>query len=146
MNVNTLISLSLIIRISIGVFASGVFMYFVAHYAELRSELVQAERQLNLTAHGKLATTHLGRRVMFEAMWTCAIASISALIGAFVPLLVAFILPQYRWVAILVALVMLGLLGIGLAKAVYGSTLRWSILLITSGFVLWYLGTKLKIV
>ncbi|MBS0350139.1 MAG: hypothetical protein JSR33_02945 [Proteobacteria bacterium] len=146
MNVNVVMSWSLAIRISIGVLCSGVLMYFVSNYSELRSQLVQAERQLNLTTHGKLATTHLGRRVLLEAVVACVIASISAFIGAFIPLLMAVILPQYREVPIIVALLMLGLLGIGLAKTLYGSVIRWSILLILGGLVLWYAGTQLHIV
>jgi hypothetical protein len=32
----------------------------VAHYAELRAELLHVERELNLMSRGKLATTRLG--------------------------------------------------------------------------------------
>jgi predicted membrane protein (TIGR00267 family) len=146
MNVNAVMTWSLAVRISIGVLASGVFMYFVSNYSELRSQLVQAERQLNLTTHGKLVTTHLGRRVLLEAIVACVIASVSAFMGAFIPLLMAIVLPQYREVPIIVALLMLGLLGVGLAKALYGSVIRWSVLLILSGLILWYAGTQLHIV
>jgi hypothetical protein len=38
------------------------FVFFVAHYAQFRSELVRAARELNLLSHGQLATTQLGSR------------------------------------------------------------------------------------
>jgi hypothetical protein len=46
---------------------------------------------------------------------------------------------------IVAALVALGLLGRGLAGALYGSTFRWSLSLILGGAALTFVGTQLKI-
>ena len=134
------------VRIATGALISGAFVFFVAHYAELRRELIRAERELSLMSHGKLAASHLGRAVLGEAIFSALISSVAAFLGALVPLGLAALVPAYRWVSIIAALVTLALLGIGLARAVHGSVLRWSIGLAAGGGVLCIIGTYLKIV
>ncbi len=53
---------NLAIRVATAALVSGGFVFFVAKYAELRGQLIQAEKELNLTSHGKLATTTLGKK------------------------------------------------------------------------------------
>jgi predicted membrane protein (TIGR00267 family) len=140
------IPLDLALRIAAGALASGAFVFFVARYAELRGELVRAERQLNLTSRGRLAAGHLGSTVTNEAILSACISSVAAFSGALVPLLVAALFPAYRWASIAAALVALALLGAGLARAVHGRVLRWSLGLVAGGGALSVLGAYLKIV
>jgi predicted membrane protein (TIGR00267 family) len=140
------VTLSLAMRIAVGALASGAFVFFVARYAELRRELIRAERQLNLTSHGRLAATRLGVAALHDALLSGLISSVSAFCGALVPLLMAAFCPGYRWVSILAALATLALLGIGLARVVHGHVLRWSIGLVAGGGALSIVGAYLKIV
>ncbi|HEU4742618.1 MAG TPA: hypothetical protein VFS50_13575 [Meiothermus sp.] len=50
------LSLSLALRISSVSLLTSLFMFFAAEYARLRGELVQAAKQLNLSARGQLTT------------------------------------------------------------------------------------------
>jgi VIT1/CCC1 family predicted Fe2+/Mn2+ transporter len=113
------------LRIAAGALVSGAFVFYVAHYAQLRGELAHAERQLNLISHGRLASTRLGRSVLIEAFWSAVIASSASFLGALVPLLTGVFLPAFRWGAVVTSVGCLGTLGIALAKAVHGSYWRW---------------------
>ena len=61
------LTLALVGKVGVASACTTVFVFFVAHYAELRAELVRSERELNLLAHGRLATTRLGRQVLRES-------------------------------------------------------------------------------
>src|SRR5689334_15962371 len=63
----TPITIALALRVATAALISGVFVYFVSQYAELRHQLIHTERQLNLTKRGHLAMTHLGRQVFLES-------------------------------------------------------------------------------
>lgn len=138
--------LGLALRVGTAAAISGAFVFLVAHYAELRGKLVEAERQLNLMAHGRFATTRLGRAAFIEAMVGALIASICTFSGALLPLLVGVYVPQVRWLAIVVALLALGLLGYFLARTVYGHPLYWMIALVGGGVMLTLIGLQLDIV
>lgn len=100
---------------------SGGFILFFAHYAELRSELIHAERQLDLRSHGRLAATHLGHTALRKAVVGALIAGGCSFCGALLPLLLGAFMPRVSWSAIVVALGVLTLLGGVLDKAVHGS-------------------------
>ena len=136
---------SLALRVACAAAVSGAFIFFVAHYAERRGELVEAERQLNLTSHGRLATSRLGRAAMREAVVQAAIASGCTFCGALLPLMASALIPQPRWPGALVALLALCLLGYFLARTVYGHILRWMLGLVLGGVVLALLGVWLDI-
>lgn len=138
-------SIGLAFRVSCAAAVSGAFIFFVAHYAERRGELVEAERQLNLTSHGQLATSRLGRAAMREAAIQAAIASGCTFLGALLPLMVSALIPQPRWLGAAVALVALCLLGYFLARTVYGHPLRWMVGLVLGGVALALLGIWLDI-
>ena len=138
-------SVSLALRVACAGAVSGAFVFFVAHYAERRGELVEAERQLNLTSHGRLATSRLGRAAIKEAAIQAAIASGCSFCGASLPLLVSALIPQPRWLGVLVALMVLCLLGYFLAHTVYGHALRWMAGLLLGGIALTLLGVWLDI-
>jgi len=140
------VTISLALRIAISALASSAFVFFVARYSELRTQLVDAERQLNLTSHGQLATGKLGSAVRRQAVIAAVISSVSSFLGALIPLAASVVLPMSRWSGVIVALAALGFLGIGLAKAVFGNAFRWCAVLIVGGICLFLLGVRLKIV
>ena len=135
----------LALRVSMAAAISGLFIFGVAHYAELRSELLEAERQLNLTQHGRLAATRLGRAAFFDALAGAVVAGISTFAGALMPLSVAVIAPRTAGLSIGAALAALAVLGYLLARTVYGRPLRWVLALILGGAVLAYAGAKMDI-
>jgi predicted membrane protein (TIGR00267 family) len=139
------VTVGLALRVAGGASISGAFVYFVAKYAEFRQELVHAELQLSLLAHGKLALTHLGNTVLREAGFTTLVSSGAAFLGALCPLLVATAFSRHQWTSLVAAHVALGLLGIALARALYGSVLRWSLALIVGGVLLTAIGIRLAI-
>jgi predicted membrane protein (TIGR00267 family) len=140
------IAMSMALRIAVSAFASGAFVFFVARYSQLRSELVNAEKQLNLTSHGRLATSKLGRDVLREAILSSSISSVSSFVGAMIPLAVAALLPAHGWAGLAAAFVALALLGLGLAKVSRGNPLYWSAALVIGGVALSILGVRLRIV
>lgn len=140
------IAMNMALRISASAFATGAFVFFVARYSQLRAELVVAERQLNLTSHGRLASSKLGRAVLSEAVVAASLSSLSSFVGAMIPLTVAALVPSHGWAPLAAALVTLALLGAGLAKVSFGSPLYWSSTLVAGGVVLSILGAQLRIV
>lgn len=123
-----------------------LFVFFIAHYAELRAELVRAEGQLNLSSHGRLAASRLGTRALHEAAAGAALAAGCGLIGATCPLLLSMILPGPGWIGLCVAIIFLGLLGAVLARSFYGSILFWSISIGIGGVILTFIGIWLDLV
>ncbi|MER3446366.1 MAG: hypothetical protein C4291_05735 [Candidatus Dadabacteria bacterium] len=140
------IDIMLVLRISIATALSGAFIFFVAEYVRLRGELIHAERHLNLTSHGHLVTTQLGRIVFSDTLRGTAILGTYSFFGALLPLMSGAVLPGLRWLPIAIAITALGLLGIGLARAVYGNTIRWAIALIVAGVFLTAVGVKLHVI
>jgi predicted membrane protein (TIGR00267 family) len=90
---NSSVTAGLALRVAAAAGISGAFTFFVAHYAELRGELFEAEKQLNLTTHGRLAKSRLGRAVLFESMIGASVASICSFWGALIPLTVTVLTP-----------------------------------------------------
>jgi predicted membrane protein (TIGR00267 family) len=140
------IDVSLALRISAAASLSGMFIFFTAEYARLRAELVRAERQLNLTAHGRFAATQLGKAVFRDTLWAAAISNVCSFLGALFPLLSGILLPGPSWLAIIAAIVALGMLGAGIAQTVYGNLMRWAVALMVAGVVLSLVGMGLRIV
>jgi VIT1/CCC1 family predicted Fe2+/Mn2+ transporter len=122
-----------------------LFVFFVAHYAELRAELVHAERELNLLSHGKLATTQLGRQVFSEAIVAALIASLCGLVGSIFPLLLSVVLPGSPVSSLFLTILFLGGLGALLAKSFFGSPLLWAMTMMGGGIALAFIGVKLNI-
>jgi predicted membrane protein (TIGR00267 family) len=136
----------LALRVSVAAGATTIFVFFVAHYAQLRLELIRHERELNLTEHGRLAATSLGRRVFMEAMYKAILASVFSLIGAFLPLTLCTLLPSPAWLGLGITIVALGGLGALLARTFYGSSLIWGIVLLLGGVALAFVGVELDLV
>lgn len=139
------IGVGLVVRVGIFALATAAFVLFVARYAESRIELVRQARQLNLTAHGRLAETKLGRAVLVEAFADAAVASIASLLGAVLPLAVAAAVPAHSWLAVVAAAVLLGLLGAMIARMIHGSQSAWGLALASGGIALTFVGLRLRI-
>jgi VIT1/CCC1 family predicted Fe2+/Mn2+ transporter len=73
------------------------------------------------------------------------IVSISGFLGALLPLIVSVAVPRPSWVGVAAAIGTLALLGVFLAKAVYGSPARWVLVLVLAGVLLSFVGVELKI-
>lgn len=142
-------SLSLLMlgfRVGIAGAASGVFVFFVAHYSQLRGELIESERQLNLTEHGRLVSSHLGRAVLIESIVKACVASFFSFLGAILPLGISALVPIAPWFTIGITLTILGALGIFLAFTVHGKPFTWAAGLVLAGLVLTIIGMNLKLV
>lgn len=139
-------TLSLALRVSIAAGATTIFVFFVAHYAELRLELIRHERELNLTEHGRLAATRLGRRVFRESLSKAILAAVFSLAGALFPLLLCTVLPFPPWLGLAITILALGVLGALLARTFYGSPWAWGGALFIGGIVLALVGMKLDLV
>jgi predicted membrane protein (TIGR00267 family) len=139
------VSVSLALRISAAAGATTVFVFFVAHYADLRTSLIRAERQLNVLRHGRLARSRLGRQVFYEALAGATLAACSSVIGALLPMLAVVTLPDPPWLGCALTIVVLGALGVLLARSFYGSTVRWALALMVAGTALTLMGAWLRI-
>lgn len=135
----------LAVRISIAAFVSAGFAMFVGAYSEARGALRHGSHQLSLPSDGDLANTRLGRNAVRHASEQCVLASISSALGALLPLLIAAALPGPGWIAALIAIAALGMLGIGLATAALGSKVRWTTTLVIGGIAVTAIGVWIKI-
>jgi len=140
------VSLPLVIKVGVATACTTLFVLFVAHYAELRAELVRAERELNLLSHGKLATTRLGQQVLSESFVAACIASFCGLMGSAVPLLFGLFLPGSPMLGVAVTVGLLGILGAALARSFFGSPYLWALILMGGGLLLTAIGAKLNLV
>lgn len=135
----------LALRVAVFAFVTAAFVLFVAEYAELRTGLVRLGRQLNLLAHGGLAQTQLGRSVLGEALTGAAIGSAAAFLGALLPLIVAVAMPAESWVAVLVAVLLLGTLGVVIARVIGGRSFVWALAMGSGGVAVTAIGVELRI-
>lgn len=140
------ISPGLAMRIAVGVALPSVFTFYVAEYARLRRELVEASRELNLSSPTYLINSHLGRVIVRKAFVVTAIGTIAGLAGALLPLLVSVMLPHSTWLPIVIAILALGAFGMGLAIVVRGNPLYWMVALVAVGVVVTLSGRVLHIV
>lgn len=136
----------LAVRVGLAAGVTTIFVFFVAHYAQLRLELVRHERELNLSAHGRLAATRLGRSVLIEATFKACLAATFSLAGAGFPLALCALLPSPPWLGLGLTIASLGILGALLAKTFYGSPWLWGTALLLGGIALTIVGVHLSIV
>jgi predicted membrane protein (TIGR00267 family) len=141
-----LVTLGFAVRVSLVSLITGLFVYFISQYSELRRELLHLELEINLTDRGHLATTQLGKKIINEAIIMTLVGSVFAFLGSFIPLLIAILVQSHKWASLVSAVVLLGILGIFLANLVHGSKVRWILSLIISGLLVAYIGLQLDIV
>jgi VIT1/CCC1 family predicted Fe2+/Mn2+ transporter len=139
-------TLSLALRVSVAAGATTIVVFFIAHYSQLRLELISHERELNFTEHGKLAATRLGRRVLLESVSSAMLASGFSLIGALFPLILCVIAPSPAWLGLAITIIVLSGLGALLARSIYGSPLVWGVGHFIVGIVLALIGMQLNLV
>jgi predicted membrane protein (TIGR00267 family) len=133
-------------RVGAAAALTTLFVFFVAHYAQFRADLVHKARQLNLRSHGRLATTRLGQQVLEEALTGAAVAAACGFVGASFPLLLSSLLPGPGWVALAAAIASLGILGILLARSFHGSVIVWPAVIMAGGMLLALVGARLDLV
>jgi predicted membrane protein (TIGR00267 family) len=135
----------LAIRVGIATTVTTLFVFFVAHYAELRAELLHVERELNLMSRGKLATTRLGRQILSESALAACIAGGCGLLGSVIPLMLGIVIPGASLLSVCVTIGILGVLGMVLAWTFFGSPLKWALALMFGGAFLAWIGAMLNI-
>lgn len=133
----------LAMRVGVVSCVTAAFTLFVADYAERRSRLVRASRQLNLTEPGRLAATNLGRIVVRESATAAAVASVASFAGAALPLLLGAVLPTPPWVTIAIAV--LGALGWCIGAMLSAGRTRWTVAMLLGGVVVAVIGAVLDI-
>lgn len=138
--------LDLVVRVAAATGLTTIIVFFLAHYAEMRAELVRAERELNLSTHGQLATSRLGKKALQSAAVAAVIAAACGILGAMVSLLLCMVLPGPPWVGLAAIFLLLGLLGALLAKSFYGSAILWGIAVALCGAVLAVAGIRIGII
>ncbi|MFT3977517.1 MAG: hypothetical protein QM688_10445 [Sphingomonas bacterium] len=137
--------LMLALRVGTATGLTTIFVFFMAHYAELRAEIARSERQLNLASHGKLATSRLGQRAVRESLAGAALAAVCGVSGSVLSLLLCAWLPEPHWLGLAADIALLGLLGVLLARSVHGSPLIWAPSIMAGGVVLTLIGVEIDI-
>lgn len=138
-------SLDLAVRVAVATGLANAFVFFFAHYAELRTDLIGYERQLNLTSHGGLAASRLGRKALLQSLESAATAALWTILGAMLALVICVWLPEPRWLGPLIDIGLLGALGVLLARSLHGSAFKWAIALMAGGLVLTLAGVELHV-
>lgn len=138
-------TISLALRVAIATGLTNGLVFFFAHYAELRTDLVGYERQLNLLGHGKLAASALGRTVLRKSGMSAIVAILWTIIGGFFALLLCVLAPHPSWLGPLIDVALLGVLGALLARSIHGSPLRWAAGIMAGGTILTLIGLQLHV-
>jgi predicted membrane protein (TIGR00267 family) len=139
------LSISLGLRVASASALAGGVVFLTAELARRNHELVHAEQQLNLLSHGRLATTRLGHFVVVESSKATIVVVASNFVGALLPFLVGLI-SKSAFIPICSALVMLGALGVTIARVTYRSKVLWATSLMIAGALLTALGLWLRII
>lgn len=137
--------LTLAARVGAATGLTTLFVFFVAHYAELRAELTEAERELSLLSHGRLAASRLGRRALISAASGAALAAACGVFGAVGALAICALAPRPRGAGLVIVVLLLGGLGALLARSFHGSRLLWGLSLAAGGALLTWIGVRLNI-
>lgn len=140
------LSLTLALKVAFATSLSGACIYFFSEYSRQRQTLIHSEQELNLASHGKLATTQLGKQILQETAVGMLISSIFNFLGVMIPLSVAVMFPKIQWIAILIAIMMLVILGILIARLVFGNAWLWVSALVIAGLIVSFVGYKLHVV
>lgn len=139
------VDLALTLRVGAATGLTTLFVFFVAHYAERRAELAEAERELSLGGHGRLVASQLGRRAVLAAASGAAVAAACGVCGAAGALTVCALLPRPRGIGLAAVILALALLGALLARSVHGSRLMWAVGVAGGGAILTWIGIQLNI-
>ena len=139
------LSVTLAGRVGAASCVTAAFTMFVADYAERRSRLVRASKELNMTEPGRLAATSLGRAVARESALAAGLAAVASLVGAAGPLLMGTLPHVPPWVALVVTILLLGVLGWLIGIMLSARRLRWAIVMLLGGIAVTFIGAWLNI-
>lgn len=139
------VTVLLAVRVGVAALITAAFTMFVADYAERRTRLVRASRQLNLTEPGRLAASRLGRDVVRESLGATIVAAVVSFIGALLPLLMGALLPGPSWIVLVLAVAGLGILGWTLGGLLHGGRIRWASFMLVGGMAVTLVGVQLHI-
>lgn len=139
------VTYQLALRVGAVALATSAFAVFVADYAERRSYLVRASKELNLTARGHLATTRLGHLALERSLLATALACTASFAGAALPLLVGAAAPGASWIVAVLAVAALTGLGAILGRLFADRPGRWAAALGCGGVAVTWLGVWLHI-
>lgn len=139
------LTLMLALRVGVAALVTAAFTVFVADYAERRSALVRAAKQLNMTEPGRLAATNLGRKALRESFVAMIVAAGASLVGAGAPLAVGAILPGPAWIVVALTIALLGGFGWLLGGLLAGRRGFWAASMTVGGVVVTAIGVWLNI-
>lgn len=139
------LSLTLALRVGAAAFVTAAFTMFVAFYAEARSHLVRASRELNLTQPGRLAATRLGRAVLRETIVATATTGIASFVGAVAPLLLGALVPMPPWMTLVISVALLGAVGWRIGAALSARKTLWLVAMLAGGCIVTIIGAWLDI-
>ncbi|OPY07411.1 MAG: VIT family protein [Syntrophus sp. PtaB.Bin001] len=139
------IDFKIALKVAVYALATAGFVFYIGRYAEFRAQLVHAAAQLNLKKGGQLATTHLGRMVLGEAVGEAIVSGGCSFMSALLPLSLAVVFPSAPWSSVILSLCLLGILGYALGRMVKGSSLKWAVGLVAGGVFMTILGSGLHI-
>lgn len=88
-------------------------------------------------------TTRLGRTILIETAASAIVSSTCNFLGALIPLIAG---TTISWLAIAIALLFLGLLGIAAGRAIHGSPTLWALAMVAAGGILTVAALKFRIV
>lgn len=142
---NAHLNAALIGRVCAAAGLTTIVVFFIAHYAEMRAELVRAEKQLSLTSHGYLAASRLGRVAIIGALKASTIAAFCSVTGAAAPLILS-LAGGPRILSIFANFVLLAFLGALLAKSFDGSVAFWAGAVAVAGLFFMWAGILLNLV
>ena len=140
------VTAGLALRVALASSLSGTFVFFTADYVRQRSEIVHAEKQLNLRREGHYAARRLARAILRDSVKASMLASVCNFAGAISPLMAGALVPSIPTLSIAVALVFLGAFGFALAGITRRNRFAWSAALIGCGGALTAAGIVLRIV
>ncbi|MHA4820055.1 hypothetical protein ACXZ65_37540 [Streptomyces aculeolatus] len=135
----------LAVRVGLVALTTAAFAIFVADYADRRSYLMRASRELNLTRRGQLATTRLGRLALARSLLATGIACTASFTSATLPLPAGAALPDLSWLVAVLAVAALAGLGAALGHPFAGSPVRWAATLGCGGVAVTWIGIWLHI-
>lgn len=132
------------LRVGVAALVTAAFTMFVADYSERRAALVRASRQLNMI-EPRLASTRLGRQAVRDSAIAMAVAGLSSLIGAALPLIAGAVIPGPSWIVLALTIAVLGVLGWLLGAILAGRRVVWATAMVIGGCIVTVIGAWLRI-
>lgn len=127
-------------RIAIMTAGSSLLPLWVAEYAELRTDLVQMARQLNMVSAHALEKSDLGLQILRNSWFMASLSTASSFIGAAIPLTMSVLFPRLIYLSFFAANLTLMIVGLILGGWVKGVRWKWALGLMGIGDMLAVLG------